>query len=751
VSPLTGETIDDDTPLLWSHVPGAARYDVQLCGDAACNDVLGRGTVSNLYSLLKKPLGTLHWRVATVDAGGSRGPWSPVTGFTVAHAIAGMIYEDLNADNDASGLIPRPGVRLRLYRDGGDGQPGDDDALVTSIVSDKTGAYAFHPATAGTYWVVVDPESFTPAAGATGPVRAEQTYGGAGMLCLQLDGSIFLRTGSGPCFSGRSVTPDDPAHLAAARYLARVAFNGSVTGIDFGFSFNAVTSTADSGGSGTLRQFVINANAIRGPNSMRFAPVTRAPNTKWWTIRMTSPLPALTDAGTTLDGTAYSIVDPKFAIDTNHEVLLQASNHIMTGKSMVGPERPELEVLLTGDRGIDALEPAAIRDMALGGARANIVARGSIAIDRTAIGIHPDGNPLRPAGEDGLVVESGSARLNGLYISSQKNIALAIRPGATLTATRLFITRSGSQNLGAAVSLASSDAVISDSFIFENDAPAIVIGGNDSAVAERNVIRGSAVSHNRAGIVLGENAVGTIIEENDIVWNSEGGVITNPGPSAPARLTRISRNHYNENGGVPIDLQHQTEKLHLAPATCRTDGLANQGLGAPQVTSAEVHRISKSERQLIVEGKSCPGVTIEIYQSFITGELREPLERERLPRDLPSVREAVKSNNVESRDNAGGNAVDIIPSVGEFNFAISIKADAAGAFRAVIPVLEEDYDAFPKPRLNLGENAVELDVRDVFHGHRIYAVGAVAIDPTGNTSEFSRRRIVGDRGDSNAR
>jgi hypothetical protein len=755
VSPLSGGTVDDDSPLLWSAVAGASRYEVQLCGDAACNDVLSRGAVPNLYSLLKKPLGTLHWRVAAVDAGGNRGAWSPVVRFTVAHAIAGMIYEDLNADNDAGGLIPRPGVRMRLYRDGGDNVPGNDDPLVTTTVSDKTGAYDFHPATAGVYWVAADPATFTPAAGTVSPgqtTQAEQTYGGAGALCLQLDGSILRRTGSGPCFAGRSTTADDPAHLAGARHVARVAFDGSVTGIDFGFSYNAVTSTADAPGAGTLRQFVINANAIRGPNGMRFTPVTRAPNAKWWTIRLTSPLPSLTDAGTTLDGTAYSIVDPKFAIDTNREVLLQASRHIMTGKEMQGPERPELEVILTGDRGIDAVAPAAIRDMALGGARANVVARSSIAIDRTAIGIHPDGKQLRPAGEDGVVVESGAARLNGLYISSQRNLGLAIRPGATLTATKLFITRSGAENLGAAISLASSDAVISDSFIFENDAPAIIIGGNESGLAERNIIRGSAVSHNRAGIVLAENAVGTVIEENDIVWNSEGGVIINPGPRAPARLTRISRNHYNENGGVPIDLQHQTEKLHLEPATCRTEGLANQGLGAPQVTSAEVQRISKTESHLIVEGKACPGAAIEIYQSFITGELREPIERERLPRDLPSVREAVKRNNVESRDNAGGNAVDIIPSVGEFNFAITVKTDAAGAFRAVIPIIEEDYDNTPnKPRPNLGENAVEMDVRDVFHGHRTYAVAAVAIDATGNTSEFSRRRIVGDRGDSNAR
>ena len=37
-----------------------------------------------------------------------------------------------------------------------------------------------------------------------------------------------------------------------------------------------------------------------------------------------------------------------------------------------------------------------------------------------------------------------------------------------------------------------------------------------------------------------------------------------------------------------------------------------------------------------------------------------------------------------------------------------------------------------------------MDVHDIFHGRRTFAVAAVAIDGAGNTSEFSRR-IVGDR------
>jgi hypothetical protein len=112
----------------------------------------------------------------------------------------------------------------------------------------------------------------------------------------------------------------------------------------------------------------------------------------------------------------------------------------------------------------------------------------------------------------------------------------------------------------------------------------------------------------------------------------------------------------------------------------------------------------------------------------------------------------MRRDEIESRDNAGGNAVDIIPSVGEFNFAATVTAGADGTFTAAIPVVDPVVDNSAKPRLNMGENDVELDVHDVFHGRRTYAVAAVAIDAAGNTSEFSRRRIVGDRfGDRGAR
>ncbi len=128
VSPTAGVVVDDDAPLLWNAVPGATRYDVELCGDAACAEVLGRSSVPNLYSLIRRPLGTLYWRVATVDASGARGAWSPVIRFTVAHGISGTVFEDLNGDNDAAGLSTRMGRIPRSSR------PSPTSAAPTSSI-----------------------------------------------------------------------------------------------------------------------------------------------------------------------------------------------------------------------------------------------------------------------------------------------------------------------------------------------------------------------------------------------------------------------------------------------------------------------------------------------------------------------------------------------------------------------------------------------------------------------------------------
>ncbi len=262
--------------------------------------------------------------------------------------VEGHVYEDPQGTADTGSFVPRPDVSVSLYLDDGDGIPNAADTFVRSTTTDADGAYAFLVTSGGTYWVVVDSKTVTPSAGYNAgfdqdDVWAEQTYGPAGGLCANPDGLLgaaddpYERTDAGSCYGGKDgAVSDDASALSSAEHIAKVPVNGAdVSALDFAFSFNVVTNindqdddtTANRTSQGTLRQFIQNANAVAGANTMRFVPAvsTNANNggNAWWSIyvqdldsAVTDEL-TITDTDTTVDGTAYSYADGTTERDTN--------------------------------------------------------------------------------------------------------------------------------------------------------------------------------------------------------------------------------------------------------------------------------------------------------------------------------------------------------------------------------------------------------------------------------------------------
>ena len=247
-----------------------------------------------------------------------------------AYTVSGTVFEDVVGDvlNDGTiGDAANPGapnVDVYIYEDDGDGNLDGGDTLVggAPIATDVNGDYS---ATVmdGDYFVVVDSKTVASSqdpGAAAGDVWAEQTYGPVGGFC-DTGVSYAKRATAGPCYGGiaSSISDDfsqwdDHEHRA----IVQVA-GGDVTNLDFGFSFNVVVNTNggdtrddDTGANrtvqGSLRQFIQNANAISGSNAMRFVPADPAGLTDgggnyWWRIPITTLLPAITDDGTTVDGT----------------------------------------------------------------------------------------------------------------------------------------------------------------------------------------------------------------------------------------------------------------------------------------------------------------------------------------------------------------------------------------------------------------------------------------------------------------
>ena len=276
-------------------------------------------------------------------AGSSR--WAGMTIALTPRTISGTLFNDVNADSTVSapeGVFA--GATVRLYQDDGNDVPdAADGAAIQTVTTNASGAYTFTGVGTGTYWVVVDSKSITLAAGALAngaagqnDIWADQTYAAANATALATGGAIravyydgtahqFDSTSGafyGGLIGGRT---DDGTTLNAAaaqgaEHIQRVRVTGAnVAGVDSGFSFNVVTNTRGDNTDfdtaagalrvqqGSLRQFILNANEIVGGNEMRFVPAVAANSGGGtsWTITATSVLPIITDASTTIDGTAY--------------------------------------------------------------------------------------------------------------------------------------------------------------------------------------------------------------------------------------------------------------------------------------------------------------------------------------------------------------------------------------------------------------------------------------------------------------
>ncbi len=79
--------------------------------------------------------------------------------------------------------------------------------------------------------------------------------------------------------------------------LIYLSLSGNQTNVDFGFSYNVVTNT-DNSGQGSLEQFIRNANALTGANETRFVPTVPANDSDggadWWVVTPTSNLTTIT-------------------------------------------------------------------------------------------------------------------------------------------------------------------------------------------------------------------------------------------------------------------------------------------------------------------------------------------------------------------------------------------------------------------------------------------------------------------------
>lgn len=249
------------------------------------------------------------------------------------YTIQGRVFEDVNyggGDGRAFGCTGCTGVAaaapatVEIYNAAG--------TLVATGTTGAAGVYSITVATGGGGYPrtvrvrVVNSTVTSTRAGATAALRSVQTY--------RTDASAGAAVAVTDRVGGENPTLVDPAAgtITNAQSVTPVLLgsNGlNVTGVDFGFNFDTVVNTNNTG-QGSLRQFITNANTLTpngtlaqvgqtpGQEASIFMisdgaahPGLRAGTPNQLTagralITLATDLPALTDANTSLDGSTQT-------------------------------------------------------------------------------------------------------------------------------------------------------------------------------------------------------------------------------------------------------------------------------------------------------------------------------------------------------------------------------------------------------------------------------------------------------------
>lgn len=266
--------------------------------------------------------------ISSFKAPNSSGP-SP--GADCLLQITGTVFEDVNYGGGAgraltaAGAVVRPGARVELFDGSGN--------YLNFAATDGSGLYTFTGLTAGSYTVRVVNSSVTSSrTGYLAGLLPVQTYctdasGGSTLpVTDRVGGEVPAKADAG---NGSTTLASLASAATAPQSVTTVVLGAAnAVGVDFGFNFDTIVNKNDTG-QGTLRQFILNANALgnaglaqsgqsAGNETSIFMisdgnshPGLRAGLANLLTagvatIQTATALPALTDSGTAIDGTTQT-------------------------------------------------------------------------------------------------------------------------------------------------------------------------------------------------------------------------------------------------------------------------------------------------------------------------------------------------------------------------------------------------------------------------------------------------------------
>lgn len=326
-------------------------------------------------------------------------------------SLTGRVFEDINYGGGAGrDLVTAMGVgingaKLELYNSNG--------YLVasTTTMTDGTtnGVYKFNAIGAGDYYVrLVSDTVNSTRVGSTGAELGVLTYRTDGLTAVTHElGGHNPAVADGAANTGAQVLDLTSYQLTGGvivQNLQKVTANGAITGVNFGFNFDTIVNTKDSG-QGSLRQFILNSNLLGGEASLAQAGLNAGlensifmiPGAGPHLIVLLSALPSLTGSATALNAATQAGASCVVS-ERSLKIGLEGSS---AGSNVSG---------LTVDAANIVVRGFAIGKFTEAGIQATANAD-NLAVVCNNLGLATDGSSLASNGSNGLLVKAGASDL----------------------------------------------------------------------------------------------------------------------------------------------------------------------------------------------------------------------------------------------------------------------------------------------------------------------------------------------------
>ncbi len=455
------------------------------------------------------------------------------------YTVSGRAFEDVNYGGGAgrnwttasgNGGSARSAARVELFNGGG--------AFVTSTVTDGSGNYTFTSVAAGNYSIRVVSSSVT--SSRTGyvatlvPVMTFRTNASTGTAVEVTDyvgGHDPATADAGDAVAGWILNATTGVFsgngAGKAHAFAPVTVSAAnVTGVDFGWNFDAVVNTNNTG-QGSLRQFLTNANTLGDDGSLAQSGLVVAKENAVFMISNGTAAPGLRAANNSFVGGAATINPTAALPQLRSPMVLDAS------KQPGWAAAPIVEIYGGGiAAATDGLTikggSSTLRSLIVNGFTQNAAVVDSLGGNTIAacyLGLGPDGATARPNFGKGIVVRSGSNQIGGTGVGDGNVISGNLGGGLELVGAAVTgnVVRGNSIGTDASGTIVRGNS--GNGLTIRSGANGNTVGGTQRAA--RNVIsgNGTGISVSNAGTtnntILG-NVIGT--DRSGLLDFGNGGV-----------------------------------------------------------------------------------------------------------------------------------------------------------------------------------------------------------------------------------